>query len=80
MIPPMDNDARFRGAGLRAAWGSSCSAWSWPPAAATCSPIRSGDGGYWCLWGHNAFGLTLVPFLFGVGILFFNGRSRWAGC
>lgn len=31
--------------------------------------------GYWTLWGHNAFGLSLVPFLLGVGILFFNGKS-----
>lgn len=32
--------------------------------------------GFWTLWGYNAFGLSLVPFLAGVGILFFNGRSR----
>jgi uncharacterized protein len=31
--------------------------------------------GYWMLGGHNAFGLSLVPLLFGVAILFFNGRS-----
>lgn len=31
--------------------------------------------GYWYLWGYNAFGLTLLPLLFGIGILFFNGRS-----
>jgi len=31
--------------------------------------------GFWHLWGYNAFGLSLVPFIFGVGILFFNGRS-----
>jgi len=31
--------------------------------------------GSWQLWGFNAFGLTLVPFIFGVLILFFNGRS-----
>ncbi|HET9209684.1 MAG TPA: hypothetical protein VFR03_04765 [Thermoanaerobaculia bacterium] len=31
--------------------------------------------GYWNLWGHNTFGLSLVPLLFGVAILFFNGRS-----
>jgi hypothetical protein len=31
--------------------------------------------GFWVLWGHNAFGLTLVPLLFGVALLFFNGRS-----
>ena len=31
--------------------------------------------GYWSLWGYNAFGLSLLPLLFGVGLLFFNGRS-----
>lgn len=31
--------------------------------------------GGWRLWGHDAFGLSLVPLLLGVGILFFNGRS-----
>src|SRR5215204_3333992 len=31
--------------------------------------------GYWTLWGYNAFGLALLPLHFGVGLLFFNGRS-----
>jgi hypothetical protein len=31
--------------------------------------------GFWYFWGYNAFGLTLVPFIFGIVILFFNGRS-----
>ena len=31
--------------------------------------------GYWSLWGYNAFGLSLLPLLVGVGLLFFNGRS-----
>jgi hypothetical protein len=31
--------------------------------------------GYWAVWGHNAFGLSLMPLLLGCGILFFNGRS-----
>ena len=31
--------------------------------------------GFWVLWGYNAFGLTLVPLLVGVALLFFNGRS-----
>lgn len=30
---------------------------------------------FWSIWGYNAFGLTLVPLIFGVGILFFNGKS-----
>lgn len=32
-------------------------------------------GSYWNFWGGNSFGITLIPLLFGVGILFFNGRS-----
>lgn len=32
--------------------------------------------GFWSYWGYNAFGLTLVPLLFGIGLLFFNGRSK----
>jgi len=31
--------------------------------------------GYWAFWGYNAFGLSLVPLLVGIGVLFFNGRS-----
>jgi uncharacterized protein len=27
------------------------------------------------MWGFNAFGLSLVPMLVGIGILFFNGKS-----
>ena len=33
-------------------------------------------GGYWSLWGYNSFGLSLVPLVFGIGLLFFNGRSK----
>jgi len=32
-------------------------------------------GGNWMLWGYNSFGLSLVPFMLGIGLLFFNGRS-----
>jgi len=32
-------------------------------------------GSYWSLWGGNSFGITLIPLLFGVGILFWRGRS-----
>jgi len=31
--------------------------------------------GHWTLWGYNAFGLSLLPLLFGIGLLFFNGKS-----
>jgi predicted membrane channel-forming protein YqfA (hemolysin III family) len=30
---------------------------------------------FWHFWGASAFGLTLLPLLIGVGILFFNGKS-----
>jgi uncharacterized protein len=31
--------------------------------------------GMWVLWGYNAFGLSLLPLLVGIGWLFFDGRS-----
>ncbi len=31
--------------------------------------------GFWTLWGYNSFGLSLLPLIVGVGILFFNGKS-----
>lgn len=31
--------------------------------------------GYWQLWGYNAFGLSLLPFIVGIGFLFFDGKS-----
>jgi uncharacterized protein len=31
---------------------------------------------FWTMWGYNAFGLTLLPLLIGIGLLFFNGRSK----
>lgn len=31
--------------------------------------------GGWHLWGYDAFGLSLIPLLVGIGILFFNARS-----
>ena len=32
--------------------------------------------GFWGFWGGHTFGLSLVPFIFGVGLLFFDGRSK----
>jgi hypothetical protein len=32
-------------------------------------------GSYWSFYGGNTFGVTLIPLLFGVAILFWNGRS-----
>jgi predicted membrane channel-forming protein YqfA (hemolysin III family) len=31
--------------------------------------------GYWQWGGYNAFGLTLIPLIAGIAVLFFNGRS-----
>ena len=31
--------------------------------------------GYWRIWGYNGFGLSLLPLILGIGMLFFNGRS-----
>lgn len=31
--------------------------------------------GYWGWWGANTFGLTLIPLLLGIALLFFNGKS-----
>jgi hypothetical protein len=32
-------------------------------------------GSYWSFYGGNTFGITLLPMLFGIGILFWNGSS-----
>jgi len=32
-------------------------------------------GSYWSFYGGNTFGITLIPMLFGVAILFWNGKS-----
>ena len=31
--------------------------------------------GGWRRWGYNAFGLSLLPFIIGIGFLFFDGKS-----
>lgn len=31
--------------------------------------------GFWHMWGYNAFGLSLLPFIVGIAFLFFDGRS-----
>ncbi|HEY4594188.1 MAG TPA: hypothetical protein VIJ61_17335 [Thermoanaerobaculia bacterium] len=73
----MENDARFRGAGgtpgglgefviglvMAAAGGY------------LLTQQVTVTSGFWNLWGYNAFGLSLLPLLIGVAILFYNGRS-----
>src|SRR5690348_5890319 len=34
------------------------------------------SSGYWQLWGYNAFGLSLIPLLIGIGMVFFDGKSK----
>ena len=31
--------------------------------------------GAWSLWGYDSFGISVIPFVVGVGMLFFNGKS-----
>lgn len=33
------------------------------------------NSGFWRPWGYNGFGLSLIPLIIGIGLLFFNGRS-----
>jgi hypothetical protein len=32
-------------------------------------------GSYWSFYGPNTFGLTLIPMLLGIGLVFWSGRS-----
>jgi hypothetical protein len=32
-------------------------------------------GAYWSFYGGSTFGITLIPMLIGIGLLFWNGRS-----
>ena len=34
------------------------------------------SSGYWQFWGYNAFGISLIPLLIGIALLFFDGRSK----
>ena len=33
--------------------------------------------GFWRVWGHDTFGLSLIPLLAGIARLFYDGRSLW---
>lgn len=37
--------------------------------------VSVSSGGGWMLYGYNGFGLSLIPFIFGTGLIFFNGKS-----
>ena len=34
------------------------------------------SSGFWQLWGYNAFGISLIPLLIGIAMLYFDGRSK----
>jgi hypothetical protein len=73
----MDNESKFRGAGgTPGGVGEFFLGLAMAIAGAyilTTQVIVT--SGYWSLWGYNAFGLSLVPFIIGTGLLFFNGKS-----
>ena len=74
----MENDTRFRGAGgTPGGLGEFLIGFAMAVAGGYLLTQQvTVTSGYWYLWGHNAFGLSLVPLLFGVFLLFFNGRSK----
>ncbi|HEY0514604.1 MAG TPA: hypothetical protein VGH73_22065 [Thermoanaerobaculia bacterium] len=73
----MENDARFRGAGgTPGGLGEFVIGLAMAAAGGYLLTQQvTVTGGSWMLWGHSTFGLSLLPLLFGVALLFFNGRS-----
>lgn len=39
--------------------------------------VTVSSGWYWRIGGYNSFGLSLVPFLIGTGMIFYDGKSRF---
>ncbi len=37
--------------------------------------VSVSSGGGWMVYGYNGFGLSLIPFIVGTGLIFFNGKS-----
>jgi uncharacterized protein len=37
--------------------------------------VQVTSGGVWNIYGYNGFGLSLIPFILGTGMIFFNGKS-----
>ena len=74
----MDTDERLRGAGgtpgglgeFLVGLAMAVAGGYWLTSNVTVS------SGFWHLWGYNTFGMTLVPLIFGIGLLFFNGKSK----
>lgn len=38
--------------------------------------VTVSSGWYWRIGGYNSFGLSLVPFLIGTGMIFYDGKSK----
>lgn len=36
--------------------------------------VSVSSGGGWMIYGYNGFGLSLIPFILGTGLIFFNGN------
>jgi hypothetical protein len=74
----MENDTRFRGAGgTPGGLGEFLIGFVMAVAGGYLLTQQvTVTSNYWYLWGHNAFGPSLIPLLFGVALLFFNGRSK----
>lgn len=73
----MDNEAKFKGAGgTRGGVGEFLLGLGMAVAGGWLLTNQvTVTSGFWRLGGYNAFGLSLLPLLFGVGLLFFNGKS-----
>lgn len=73
----MENETKFRGAGgTSGGLGEFFLGLVMAVAGAYLLTNRvTVTSGYWSMWGYNAFGLSLLPLVVGIGILFFNGRS-----
>lgn len=37
--------------------------------------VHVSSGGFWSFHGYSSFGLSLIPFLLGTGLVFFNAKS-----
>jgi len=73
----MSDDTRLRGAGgTEGGLGSFLIGFAMAVAGGwlLTSQVTVSSGG-WRLWGYNAFGLSLLPFIVGIAFLFFNGKS-----
>lgn len=73
----MENETKFRGAGgTQGGVGEFLAGLAMAVAGGYLLTSQvSVTGGFWRLGGYNAFGLSLVPLMIGIGLLFFNGRS-----